>query len=237
VWALIEFNFQTHDPDEVNWYLQELVGCRHSKDGGRNYAFLGADPKRGKIYLPPVPPPPVPIPWPDQLKKLRYEVEHSNDPQKERFLCMLNAMENKRDDRFIFWGDIAPGDEWVAPLGVERKNPLAKGFIDSQWLYEKIKTVQDVDNLPYGDGVPRGDTFVTQLHKYLFESPLAPSIDNLRAANAGMAKTHVMLERWATEPMGGSSSMPMTYRAIKKFIDLLEQSDGSVMKCIVTTGT
>jgi hypothetical protein len=91
-WALIEFNFQTHvpEPEEVNWYLRELVGCRHSKDGGRNYAFLGADPKRRKIYLPPVPPPPaplpIPIPWPDQLKKLQYEVEHSNDPQKERFL-------------------------------------------------------------------------------------------------------------------------------------------------------
>jgi hypothetical protein len=131
-WALIEFNFQTHVPEEVNWYLQELVGCRHSKDRGRNYAFLGADPKRGKIYLPPVPPPPrpTPIPWPDQLKKLQYEVEHSNDPQKDRFLCMLKAMENRHDDRVIFWSDIAPGDEWVAPLGVEGRG-IGKGLIDA----------------------------------------------------------------------------------------------------------
>ena len=72
-WALIEFNFQTHVPEEVNWYLRELVGCRHSRDGGRNYAFIGADPKLRKIYLPavPPPPPPAPIPWPDKLKKLQ----------------------------------------------------------------------------------------------------------------------------------------------------------------------
>jgi hypothetical protein len=56
VWALIEFNFQTRVPEEVNWYLRELVGCRHTKDG-RNYAFFGADQKRRKIYLPVVAPP------------------------------------------------------------------------------------------------------------------------------------------------------------------------------------
>jgi hypothetical protein len=55
VWALIEFNFHTHVPEEVNWHLRELVGCRHSKDG-RNYAFLGTDPKKRKIYLPVTPP-------------------------------------------------------------------------------------------------------------------------------------------------------------------------------------
>lgn len=102
-WALIEFNFQTHVPEEVNWYLRELVGCRHSRDGGRNYAFIGADPKLRKIYLPavPPPPPPKPIPWPDKLKKLQYEVEHSNDPQKERFLCSKAWVEVRRCRRVI----------------------------------------------------------------------------------------------------------------------------------------
>jgi Family of unknown function (DUF5995) len=57
--ALIQFNFQTQVPEEVNWYLKELVGCRQTKDG-RNYAFLGADPKMRKIYLPIAPPPPCP---------------------------------------------------------------------------------------------------------------------------------------------------------------------------------
>ena len=223
---------------EVNWYLRELVGCRHSRDGGRNYAFIGADPKLRKIYLPavPPPPPPKPIPWPDKLKKLQYEVEHSNDPQKERFLCMLKAMENRRDDRVIFWSSIAPGPEWLAPLGVEGRG-IGKALIDSQWLYKNIKTVRDVDTLPYGNGLPRSDTFVISFHKYLFETA-SPSIGILRAANAEIVKTHVMLDRWANQSMGGSSSMPTCYRAIKEFIRLQEQSDyPSVINCIVTTGT
>jgi hypothetical protein len=237
VWALIQFNFQTHVPEEVNWYLKELVGCRHSKDG-RNYAFLGADPKRRKIYLPvaPPPPPPVPIPWPEKLKKLKYEVEMSNDPQKERFLCMLKAMENRKDDRVIFWSDIAPEDVWVAPLGVERR--FGKALIDSQWLFEHIKTVKDVDTLPYGNGMPRSDTFVVSFHKFLFESGLAsPSLDVLCHANADIVKTHVMLDRWANASMGGSSSMPVAYRAIKHFVRLEEETQGSVFNCVVTTGT
>jgi len=29
--------------DQVNWYLREYVGCKHSLDGGRNCAFTGDD--------------------------------------------------------------------------------------------------------------------------------------------------------------------------------------------------
>jgi hypothetical protein len=37
--------------DQVNWYLREYVGCRHSHDGGKNWAFTSdADP--GYIFLP-----------------------------------------------------------------------------------------------------------------------------------------------------------------------------------------
>jgi hypothetical protein len=37
--------------DQVNWYLREYVGCRHSFDGGKNWAFTDdADP--GYIFLP-----------------------------------------------------------------------------------------------------------------------------------------------------------------------------------------
>ena len=37
--------------DQVNWYLREYVGCRHSLDDGRNWAFTDdADP--GYIFLP-----------------------------------------------------------------------------------------------------------------------------------------------------------------------------------------
>jgi hypothetical protein len=147
---------------------------------------------------------------------------------------MLKAMENRKDDRVIFWSDIAPDDQWVAPLGVERR--FGKGLIGAQWLFEKIKSVRDVDTLPYGNGMPRSDTFVVSFHKFLFETA-SPSLGVLRDANADIVKTHVMLDRWANVSMGGSSSMPVAYRAIADFVRLEEASPGSVLNCIVTTGT
>lgn len=51
VHTLIYFNFHTHNPDEVNWYLRRNVGCKVSRDGGRNLAFSDSA-YPGKIYLP-----------------------------------------------------------------------------------------------------------------------------------------------------------------------------------------
>src|SRR6478672_13673944 len=49
-WDLIEFNFQTRNPREVNWYLESYVGCTKSNDG-KNYSFDTAD-SPGEIYIP-----------------------------------------------------------------------------------------------------------------------------------------------------------------------------------------
>ncbi len=51
VWDLIAFNFQTRDPQEVNWYLRENVGCCWPTRDHKNWMFsTDADP--GVIYLP-----------------------------------------------------------------------------------------------------------------------------------------------------------------------------------------
>jgi hypothetical protein len=234
-WDLIKFNFATHVPEEVNYYLHELVGCRHTKDG-RNYTFAGADPSKRKIYLPPapvVPPKPVPVTWYEKLKKLKFEVEHSNDPLKARFLCMLNAMENRRDDRVIFWGDIAPGNATPVPLTVTKNS--SRSLAETKWLSDTFKTWEDVAALPLGDGTS-ARRFVLSLHKFLFETADG-SLFALRGAHASILETRVMLERWATFDMGGGGSMPAEYRAIKRFIRLGEGSDaGTVVSCITTTG-
>jgi hypothetical protein len=48
---LIWFNFETENPDEVNWYLRRNVGCTLPTPDGRNWLFHdGAKP--GIIYLP-----------------------------------------------------------------------------------------------------------------------------------------------------------------------------------------
>lgn len=62
-WGLIEFNFQTRDPKEVNWYLYHFVGCRVSNDGNKNLSFKYAKPgiiytkkNHHEIVIPPVGP-------------------------------------------------------------------------------------------------------------------------------------------------------------------------------------
>lgn len=79
VWDLIRDNFQTEDPEEVNWYLQNFVGCTVTKDG-KNYSFSSTDAvkmsdgtkRRGRIFtkndLRAVPPPTPPDDH-DQLRK------------------------------------------------------------------------------------------------------------------------------------------------------------------------
>lgn len=49
-WEIIEANFATSVPEEVNWYLQEYVGCKKLGPKGRNYRFEGANP--GRILMP-----------------------------------------------------------------------------------------------------------------------------------------------------------------------------------------
>lgn len=53
---LVQYNFQTSNADEVNWYLANYVGCAAPKPGQQYYAFEGAayDPmaNTGVIFIP-----------------------------------------------------------------------------------------------------------------------------------------------------------------------------------------
>ncbi len=49
-WWLIQYNFETRDPAEVNWYLKTRVGCVKTTPSG-NFVF-SAGAKPGTIYLP-----------------------------------------------------------------------------------------------------------------------------------------------------------------------------------------
>lgn len=49
--TLIEYNFKTRSPAEVNWYLRNYVGCNKATRDGRNWTFSSsADP--GVIHVP-----------------------------------------------------------------------------------------------------------------------------------------------------------------------------------------
>ncbi len=50
-WWLIQYNFETRDPAEVNWYLKNRVGCMKTTANGQNYVFSSND-NPGIVYLP-----------------------------------------------------------------------------------------------------------------------------------------------------------------------------------------
>jgi hypothetical protein len=239
VWDLIEFNFKTRVPEEVNWYLRVLVGCKHSTDG-RNYAFLGADISegKGKIYIPQAPPLPVTHKktWVEKLAELKMQVEASNDPRKSRFLCIIDAMEHRRDDRVITWGSIAPLPYTGAPLGVKTRGTGAVMSVDPQWLKDNIRTWEDVAKQPLGNGNGlQPQLFVLSLHKFLFDVADG-KLFSLGGIHDSIIETHDMFEKWRNAGMGGSSGMPQEYRAIMKFVQLGEGSPGSVLNCVVSSG-
>jgi hypothetical protein len=51
---------------------------------------------------------------------------------------MLEAMENRRDDRVIFWGDIAPGNDACAAQRHLRIRRVR--LADAQWLFDNFTT-------------------------------------------------------------------------------------------------
>lgn len=51
VLQLIQYNFATRDPAEVNWYLREYVGCKLSTKDQKNWRFSSAA-NPGVIYIP-----------------------------------------------------------------------------------------------------------------------------------------------------------------------------------------
>jgi hypothetical protein len=74
--ALIAFNFKTSNPDEINWYLREKVGCRMESPDRDNYKFSSRD-VPGIIYIPKVAAPPSPCPY-DFSKSFEIEAEEAN---------------------------------------------------------------------------------------------------------------------------------------------------------------
>jgi hypothetical protein len=50
-WDLIRFNFGTSNPDEVNWYLANKVGCTLTTDDRKNFRF-SSNASPGLIYIP-----------------------------------------------------------------------------------------------------------------------------------------------------------------------------------------
>lgn len=235
VWKLIWYNFQTNVPEEVNWYLRELVGCKQETPNGRNYVFRGADPRKRKIYIPPGYVTRVDATTEEQVvEHLKREAESSNDPRRPRFLCFLSKLQNGADDRVIFWDDVAPDPKIPAPAGVKRRS-IGAPTVTTEWLFENIKSWEDVDRQPVRSMRVGFGKFVTSLRKALIDPDVATLIV-FQSMHDAIIATHDNLEKWANWPGGGSSGMPRDYRAIKDWVRRQESDPKSVLNCVITSG-
>ena len=77
VGALITFNFKTSNPDEINWYLREKVGCRMEAPDHDNYRFSSRD-VPGIIYIPKAAAPPAPPCAYDFSQSIEIEAREAN---------------------------------------------------------------------------------------------------------------------------------------------------------------
>jgi hypothetical protein len=50
-WDLIEFNFRSRDPREINWYMESYLGCHFAAKDGLNFRFDSSD-DPGLVYIP-----------------------------------------------------------------------------------------------------------------------------------------------------------------------------------------
>jgi hypothetical protein len=242
VWDLIDFNFKTRVPEEVNWYLRELVGCMVPSLDKNNYSFRGADRSKRKIYVPIslafVPPPPSISPktkLDKVIEDLWIESGNSQDDRQHRFECMLVTIQEGVDDRVILWNHIAPDHQTPAPAHLVRRRDrsISASATDPKWLNDNIKTKADVDNQPTGNGLGFG-RFVTSLRKALEE--LQPNLLMFRGFHDQIIETHKTLENWANVQDGGSSSMPREYRAIKDWVAQQTTDPKSVLNCVIAAG-
>jgi len=238
VWDLIQFNFQTQVPEEVNWYLRELVGCKVSTDGGRNYSFRGADPAKGTIYLPLVQQKIEPKDeFKDVMERFKKAVEEMNHPRKTFLLCIIEKLMAGGDDRVILWSHVLPKQILgFANLKV-RTRALGDPAIDEQWLHTKIKSRVDVEIQPTQNGLTGRYGFVTSMHKYVTEVfrywplTLQDTVNNI-------FETHNSLYVWGhLDPdQGGGDAMPSEYRAILDWVADKEADHKTVLSCVASIG-
>jgi hypothetical protein len=235
-WELIEYNFRTRVPEEVNWYLREYLGCRTETPDKNNYRFFGADPTKRKIYIPPGPGPRRDRAiFTEVIENLKKEIP-INDPRRSTYMCILSKLVgdgmSNVDDRVIFWNDILPEPFASTPPGVRRRGhkQLSRG-VTQDWLHTNIRNWQMVDAQPAREGLVGFGMFVTSLRKALYV-PVETKLVGLRGMVNEILETHEFLDQWANMPLGGSSAMPTEYRAIKDWVWRQENQSHAVLSCV-----
>jgi hypothetical protein len=189
VGALIAFNFKTSNPDEINWYLREKVGCRLETPDRDNYRFSSRD-VPGKIYIPKVAPPPKPPCANDFSRSFEIELREASRTRQQsidvagRFFRTVGAV--GRTGRFI--PTIIDTKFWFAKL-----YEITTGFeISSARSYKQPGFVLHFIPIFYGmysralDGWPAGGAAVSPLWRLHFMNTGRPDNGSVLAWSSGV---------------------------------------------------
>ncbi|HEY8094882.1 MAG TPA: hypothetical protein VIE65_02155 [Methylobacter sp.] len=165
------------------------------------------------------------------LKDLEIKARATQDPRKWRYLCWIEKLKKAdTDDRIIGWSKICPyisgaiGAAFiVGPCDLTQGKP-----VDQTALERSIHSVSDVEI------ANKSLQFISHMRSAIvvsFEMTALP-LENLRSDtdNAGLAIEK--LDKWANNPMGGSSAMPPAYRAIKDWIMNRQNDTKSLYSCL-----
>ena len=202
---------------------------------------------------PPAPPPPAPAPKPAPplvwgtmplppsesgrfdaaLKHLEELVNKSTDKstidRKWRYQCWFDKLKAGADDRVIEWSRICP-----AKYGATGAAYIV-GACDITWgtpvsqdeIYKNIRTIPDVDAKGAEIGI------ITHLKSdfVVSEEMTSMQLKNLEMTHDMVVLAIDKLDKWANNPMGGSSAMAKEYVSIKDWIGRQQRDTKSVYSC------
>lgn len=245
---LIMFNFKTRIPEEINWYLRELVGCKNSGLRGHNYSFDGADPLKSKIYIPEKGGNSgnKNISDDEIILKISEMVKKTKGLNKGRLTCMVTKLVNHGDDRFLSWRNIGLiKDEDLAGLGTKVRGPIDRnnfgGMSGRQWMHDNLKTHHDVDRqIPHAFST---QIFMISLRKTLLaiyknipDSEVV-ILNRLAFFEEEMAMTYVQLSTIRTVAGNNANSevYGSEYSAINSWMMRRANDPRSIISCVRTT--
>lgn len=189
VGALIAFNFKTSNPDEINWYLREKVGCRLETPDHDNYRFSSRD-APGTIYIPKTAPPPRPACPNDIAKSYEIEVREANRTRVQsvnvanRFFTTVGAV--GRTGRFI--PTITDTKYWFAKLYeiiTRFEISAARDYKQPGFVLHFIPIFYDMYNRAL-DGWQAGGASVSPLWRVHFMNTGQPDMDSILGWSSGV---------------------------------------------------
>jgi hypothetical protein len=164
------------------------------------------------------------------LRHLEDLVNKSTDDRKWRYQCWFDKLKaSGADDRVIEWGRICPAKYGatgaayiVGPCDITWGTPVSQDE-----LYKNIKSIADVE----AKGAEIGIMTHLKSDFVVNEEMTSLPLENLRVTHDMVVMAIDKLDKWANNPMGGSSAMAKEYVSIKDWIGQRQRDSKSVYSC------